>query len=135
MDVHDTQTRSFNMSHISGRDTKPELIVRKVCHRLGLRFRLHSKDLPGKPDLVFARHRTVILVNGCYWHSHDCRFGAVQPKTNSAFWRDKRAATMTRDLRNCTLLEELGWRVLVYWECELKAADALVSRVIKDFSL
>jgi len=135
VDVHDTQTRSFNMSHISGRDTKPELIVRKVCHRLGLRFRLHSKDLPGKPDLVFARHRTVILVNGCYWHSHDCRFGAVQPKTNSAFWRDKRAATMTRDLRNCTLLEELGWRVLVYWECELKAADALVSRVIKDFSL
>ena len=137
MDVHDRETRSFNMSRIRGKDTKPEMIVRRACHALGLRFRLHCKDLPGKPDLVFPKHRTVVFVHGCFWHSHDCRYGRVVPATNAEFWRDKRAATVERDRRKVEELTALGWRVLEYWECETKAktVDALPARIARDFGL
>lgn len=137
MDVHDKETRSFNMSRIRGKDTKPEMIVRRVCHALGLRFRLHRKDLPGKPDLVFAKHKTVVFVHGCFWHSHDCRYGRVVPKTNAEFWREKRAATVERDREKARQLEALGWRVLEYWECETRAkvVDTLPDRIAKDFDL
>jgi len=135
VDVHDAATRAYNMSRIKGRDTKPELRVRQACHRLGLRFRLQRKDLPGKPDLVFPKHKTVILVHGCYWHSHDCQYGSVVPKTNAEFWQTKRLATVDRDARNVRELEYRGWRVLVYWECEIKDAAALEQRIRRDFAL
>lgn len=134
MDVHDKETRSYNMSRIRGRDTKPELLVRRECHRQGLRFRLQRKDLPGKPDLVFPKHKTVIFVHGCYWHSHDCKYGSVVPKTNTEFWQSKRAATVDRDERHRRALEYLGWRILTYWECEIRDSAALAKRVERDFS-
>ena len=123
------------MSRIRGRDTKPEVRVRRACHREGLRFRLQRADLPGKPDLVFAKYRTVLFVHGCYWHSHDCRYGSVVPKTNTEFWQTKRLATVDRDARNARELEYLGWRVLVYWECETKDADRLAERIRADFRI
>jgi DNA mismatch endonuclease (patch repair protein) len=123
------------MSRIKGRDTKPEMRVRRACHRLGLRFRLQRKDLPGKPDLVFPKHKTVLFVHGCYWHSHSCRYGSVVPKTNTEFWQSKRLATVHRDERNVRELEYRGWRVLVYWECETKDPQALARRIALDFSL
>jgi DNA mismatch endonuclease (patch repair protein) len=123
------------MSRIKGRDTKPEMRVRRACHGLGLRFRLQRKDLPGRPDLVFPRHNTVILVHGCYWHSHSCRLGSVVPKTNAEFWRTKRLATVDRDERNVRALEYLGWRVLIYWECETKDPESLAARIREDFSI
>ena len=122
------------MSRIRGRDTKPELLVRQECHRQGLRFRLQRKELPGKPDLVFPKHKTVIFVHGCYWHSHDCKYGSVIPKTNTEFWQTKRSATVDRDERNARDLKYLGWRVLTYWECEIRDSAALEARVRSDFS-
>jgi DNA mismatch endonuclease (patch repair protein) len=135
MDVHDKKTRSYNMSRIKSGNTKPELIVRSTCHRIGLRYRLLEKKLPGKPDLVFPKHRTVLFVHGCYWHSHDCKYGKVQPKSNAEFWKSKRAATEERDRRNISLLESMGWRVLVYWECETKDRVSLSKRIRQDFRL
>ena len=135
MDVHSPATRSFNMSRIKSRDTKPERIVRSVCHRLGLRFRLHRKDLPGKPDLVFPGRRTVIFVHGCYWHSHDCRYGRVQPKTNAEFWKQKRQATVERDRRNKKALQKINWRVLTYWECEIKNTESIAKTIARDFDI
>ena len=135
MDVHDKQTRSYNMSKIKSRDTKPELKVRSLCHRVGLRFRLHRKDLPGKPDLVFPKLRTVIFVHGCYWHSHSCTYGTVQPKTNAKFWQEKRKRTVSRDKKNTNDLIALGWHVVIYWECELKTTDEqLLERIRMDFN-
>ena len=133
MDVHDKQTRSFNMSRIKSRDTKPELIVRSLCHRLGLRFRLHRKDLPGKPDLVFPKYKTVVFVHGCYWHSHNCKYGTVIPKTNADFWSEKRNKTIERDNRNVDELRKVIWRVLTYWECQTKNIRQLVEKISKDF--
>lgn len=135
MDVHNRETRSFNMSRIKSRDTKPELVVRSLCHRMGLRFRLHRKDLPGKPDLVFPGHRTVLFVHGCYWHSHDCKYGSVQPKTNAEFWKEKRRKTVERDLRNKNELHELQWRVLTYWECQIKKTDEVTQAIAHDFGI
>ena len=135
MDVHDKATRSYNMSRIKAKDTKPEIRVRRLCHSLGLRYRLHQVDLPGKPDLVFSRHRTVILVNGCFWHLHECAKGHVFPKKNANFWKAKREATVERDAVKTKALTDLGWRVLIYWECELKDGGALRERILRDFSL
>ena len=123
------------MSRIKARDTKPELVVRSICHSLGLRFRLHRKDLPGKPDLVFPRHNTVILVHGCYWHSHNCKYGKVTPKTNADFWKNKRNTTIERDKSNVAALKNLKWRVLIYWECEIKDTKKLTNTICKDFDL
>ncbi|MDA1231946.1 MAG: DNA mismatch endonuclease Vsr [Planctomycetota bacterium] len=122
-DVHSAAQRSFNMSRISSRDTKPEMIVRSIVHRMGFRFRLHRHDLPGKPDIVLASRHKIIFVHGCFWHSHRCRCGRVTPATNSEFWRTKRGATTTRDLRNIRKLRTQGWNVLVVWECWTKRID------------
>lgn len=117
------------MAGIRTRDTAPELSVRRIAHRMGLRFRLHRKDLPGRPDLVFSRHRLAVFVHGCFWHQHDgCRFAHV-PKSRVAFWVDKFAKNVARDRRNIESLRELGWRVGVIWECETGNEDAVRVRL------
>ncbi|MBX3393783.1 MAG: DNA mismatch endonuclease Vsr [Phycisphaerae bacterium] len=117
------------MAAIRGKDTKPELIVRSVAHRLGFRFRLHSTDLPGKPDLVFPSRRAVVFVHGCYWHMHACKRGRSTPATNAEFWREKRNTNRERDRRTLAVLHRAGWRVLVVWECQLRDLDKLASRL------
>lgn len=113
------------MARIRGRDTKPELIVRQLAHGLGYRFRLHRRDLPGTPDLVFPGRRKVIFVHGCFWHRHSgCRF-AYEPKSNVEFWYAKFAANTARDARVRGELEQMGWGVLTIWECEVANPEAL----------
>jgi DNA mismatch endonuclease (patch repair protein) len=107
------------MSRIRGKDTKPELALRKVLHRLGLRYRLHGAGLPGKPDLVFRRYKAVVFIHGCFWHRHAGCSIATTPKSNTSFWVEKFAKNVTRDARVTAQLEEQGWKVLVAWECEL----------------
>jgi DNA mismatch endonuclease (patch repair protein) len=124
-DVHTPEQRSRNMAAIRGAGTKPEMLVRRVLYGLGHRYRLHRKDLPGKPDIVLSKLRTVIFVHGCFWHSHDCRWGRVLPKTRADFWADKRDGTVKRDDRTARALEELGWRVLIVWECETRNPETL----------
>jgi len=131
-DVLTPEQRHRNMSAIRGADTKPELIVRSLAHRLGYRFRLHRRDLPGKPDLVFPARRKVILVHGCFWHVHDCPYGRVKPATNPGFWAKKRGENAARDQRNIAALEAAGWRVLVIWECEARSPEPL-SRRLSEF--
>jgi DNA mismatch endonuclease, patch repair protein len=116
-DVHTARQRSYNMSRIRSRDTKPEMIVRSLVHQMGFRFRLHRKDLAGKPDLVLPRHYKVIFVHGCFWHMHRCRYGRVTPKTNADFWQAKRTQNVARDQRHLRSLRRDGWQVLVVWEC------------------
>jgi DNA mismatch endonuclease (patch repair protein) len=121
-DVFDRQTRSRVMATIRGKDTSPELTVRRFLHRRGFRFRIHARNLPGRPDLVLARHRTVIFVNGCFWHQHaECRF-AVMPKSNRSFWREKLRSNQIRDRRTAARLRRAGWHVLTIWECEIGQA-------------
>lgn len=130
MDRLSTAQRSFLMSRIRGKDTAPELIVRSVLHRLGFRFRLHRRDLPGSPDLVFPSLRKVIFVHGCFWHGHDCHRGRAQPKSNVPFWTAKLERNKSRDLNSEGKLAALGWQVAVIWECEL--ADGLwLERVLR----
>ncbi len=129
-DVHSAAQRSFNMSRIGSRDTKPELIVRSIVHQMGFRFRLHRRDLPGKPDIVLPSRRKIIFVHGCFWHTHRCRYGKVTPATNAEFWKTKRAANSDRDRRNIRRLRVDGWQVLVVWECWTKNIDqALIPRL------
>jgi DNA mismatch endonuclease (patch repair protein) len=126
MDIVDRATRSRMMGRIRSKDTKPELAVRHVAHRLGYRFRLHRRDLPGTPDLVFPGRRKVVFVHGCYWHRHaDCKF-AYLPKSNAAFWNEKFAKNRERDVEAIAKLRESGWDPLVIWECE-SVDGALVS--------
>lgn len=118
-DIVDRATRSRMMSGIRGRDTKPEIIVRKYLHAAGLRFRLAPKNLPGKPDIVLPKYRTAVFVHGCFWHRHEgCRY-ATTPATNANFWLNKFQANTARDERTHDLLTEVGWHVLVIWECEI----------------
>jgi DNA mismatch endonuclease, patch repair protein len=118
-DIVDPETRSQWMSGIRSRDTKPELAVRCFLHRAGLRFRLGGAGLPGRPDVVLPRWRTVVFVHGCFWHRHQgCRF-AYNPKSRPEFWQQKFAENVERDVRNMAALEDLGWRPLVVWECEI----------------
>lgn len=135
MDVHDKKTRSYNMSRIRNRDTKPELLVRKLCHSLGLRFRLQKKFPRGRPDLTLRKHKTVIFVHGCFWHSHSCKEGNVAPKTNSDFWMKKRNRTKERDLENTIYFESIGWRVITIWECETKHPELLKSKINQYFQV
>ena len=121
--------RSRNMAAIRGKDTAPELAVRRILHAMGLRFRLHRKDLPGRPDIVLPKHRTVVFVHGCFWHRHEaCRY-TTTPKTRQEFWQSKFAANIERDNRNRTDLLQLGWRVIVIWECELRRPSDLKARL------
>lgn len=135
MDVHSRATRSYNMSRIRSRDTKPEMRVRKLCHSLGLRFRLNDPKLPGKPDLTFKKYRTVIMVHGCFWHSHSCKAGSVTPKTNAEFWSDKRQKTVERDAKKQRELQVLGWKVITIWECETKVEESLRRKIVSEFNL
>ena len=125
------QQRSWNMSRIRGKNTTPELLVRRLVHAKGYRFRLHGRSgsvwLPGRPDLVFAGRRKVIFVNGCFWHFHDCRVGQHAPKANAEFWAAKRSRTRERDADQRKQLQEAGWDVLTVWECELRDSSALES--------
>lgn len=117
------------MAAIKGKNTKPEMIVRRLAHSMGYRYRLHRKDLPGKPDLVFPSRCKIIEVYGCYWHMHDCPYGRVVPKTNAEFWQTKRLSNVTRDTRNSEELAKQDWRVLIIWECEVKDAEKLRERI------
>ena len=123
--------RSAVMRAVKGRNTKPEMQVRRAAHALGFRFRLHRKDLPGSPDLVFPRLKTAVFVHGCFWHGHDCARGSRAPKTNADYWRAKIARNMARDARVRDELEALGWAVETIWECELKDGEALKQRLAK----
>lgn len=129
-DVHSQKTRSFNMSRIRGKDTLPEVRLRSALHRAGFRFRLHVKRLPGKPDIVLPKYRTVIMVHGCFWHRHEgCRY-ATTPSTNATFWAEKFAYTVNHDHMVEQALEAQGWRVLIVWECELRTSvDGVVQRI------
>jgi DNA mismatch endonuclease (patch repair protein) len=123
------EKRSYCMSRIRAKDTSPELLVRRLVHRLGYRFRLHRKDLPGCPDLLLPRHRKAILVHGCFWHSHRCPRGRVVPKTDREYWHSKRQETARRDKLNIRKLQEQGWKVLVVWECWTKDIPTLSRRI------
>jgi len=114
------EKRSWNMSQVRSKDTAPELLVRSLMHRMGLRFRVHSKNLPGTPDLVLPKYRTAVFVHGCYWHRHNgCKY-TTTPKTNTAFWEKKFMRNVNRDRGNQQMLEEAGWNVLVIWQCQTK---------------
>lgn len=129
MDTLTPEQRSERMSRVRARNTKPELIVRRLLHSRGYRYRLHDKRLPGKPDLVFAGRRKLIFVHGCFWHRHgECTL-ARMPKSRIDFWRPKLEANQARDQVNIARLEEMGWRVLVIWECELRDVDTLVAKL------
>ena len=119
-DIYSSAKRSSIMSKISGKNTKPELIVRSFLHKHGYRFRLHRKDLPGKPDIYLPKYKTVIFVHGCYWHRHrNCKKGRSFPKTNQQFWQDKFNKTIERDKLSQAMLRKQGWKVLIIWECEI----------------
>jgi len=124
-----SQSRSANMSAIRSKDTKPEIRVRRVAHGMGLRFRLHRKDLPGNPDVVLAKHRLVLFVHGCFWHGHGCKRGGSGPKSNTGYWGPKIERTRARDAAAKAALTELGWHVAVLWECELTSDEAIRSRI------
>lgn len=117
------------MAAIRGKDTKPELVVRSIAHRLGLRFRLHAADLPPKPDLVFRSRRAIVFVRGCFWHMHTCKRGRSTPATNAAFWRSKRNANRERDRRTLAALRRADWRALVVWECQTRNPVKLAERL------
>lgn len=120
MDVHDQKTRSYNMSRVKGKDTKPEEIVRKYLFSQGFRYRKNDKRLPGKPDIVLPKYKTVIFVNGCFWHKHEgCKY-FVWPKSNSEFWKEKIESNIVRDKKQYEELQNAGWHVIIVWECELK---------------
>ena len=127
-----SETRSRIMSAIRGKDTKPEMIVRRALHAAGFRYRLHQRDLPGRPDIVLTRLRTVVLVHGCFWHHHGCRY-SNWPKTRKEFWRKKIEANVARDRRTRFFLRASGWTVEVIWECELRSPlslHTLMTRVL-----
>ncbi len=119
-DVHDKQTRSYNMSRIKGKNTKPEMLVRQFLHANGFRYRLHVKNLPGNPDIVLSKYKTVIFINGCFWHGHEgCKY-FVLPKTRTKWWQEKITGTKIRDAKAEIQLNKMGWHVIRIWECELK---------------
>lgn len=120
MDVVDSETRSRMMAGIQGKNTKPELLVRRYLHSCGYRFRLHRRDLPGRPDLVLPKYRLAIFVHGCFWHCHDGCVYAVTPKNRTSFWEEKLSGNARRDKAQLRRLNEMNWRVLVVWECGLK---------------
>lgn len=133
-DVHDKVTRSKNMSAIKGKNTKPEIQIRKLLHSKGFRYRLHVKKLPGKPDIVLPKYKVVIQINGCFWHKHDCHL-FKWPSTRTEFWKDKITKNAKNDRKNIFSLQYQGWRVLTIWECALKGKkkiqpDELVKLII-----
>lgn len=124
------EARSRTMRAVRSKNTKPEMTVRRLVHSLGFRFRLHRKDLPGTPDLVFPGRRQVIFVHGCFWHGHDCARGARQPKHNAGYWTTKIARNQERDHRAEQELSSAGWETCTLWECQLKDGEALQATII-----
>jgi DNA mismatch endonuclease, patch repair protein len=123
-DVHNKATRSYNMSRIKATNTKPEMLVRKFLHARGYRYKLHDKKLPGKPDIVLPKYKTVTFVHGCFWHGHtNCKYFVV-PKTRTEWWTDKINGNKANDIKAIKALKKDGWRVIEIWECKLKAAKA-----------
>lgn len=130
-DIVDSVRRSKMMTGIKGRNTAPERTVRRIAHRMGLRFRLHRKNLPGSPDLILPRRRLAVFVHGCFWHRHEgCRY-AYTPKSRIAFWTEKFTQNVARDRRNEAALRDLGWRVLIIWECETRDEE-IVRRYLEE---
>ncbi len=129
-DVHTPEQRSRNMSAIRNKGTVPELKVRKALHALGIRYRLNRHDLPGRPDIVIAKHHTVVFVHGCFWHMHKCPYGKPKPVTNADFWAEKRLGNVERDRRNIRALEADGWKVYTIWECETRNPERLHNRIL-----
>lgn len=117
------------MSQIRSKDTSPEIIVRSLVHRMGYRYALHRSDLPSHPDIVLVRHKKVILVHGCFWHMHRCRYGRVKPATHTKFWQDKRQGNVERDKRNLRKLRKAGWKILVIWECQTCYLQKLTTKI------
>jgi DNA mismatch endonuclease (patch repair protein) len=120
-DVHSKETRSYNMSRIKGKDTKPELLVRKFLHKNGFRYRLHVKDMPGKPDIVLPKYKTVIFIHGCFWHGHEGCKKATLPTTRADWWNDKINRNIQNDINAEAALKAANWNVITIWQCELKS--------------
>lgn len=138
-DVHSPETRSYNMSRIHGKDTKPEELVRKYLFARGFRYRKNDRKLPGKPDIVLPKYKTVVFINGCFWHAHEgCRY-FVWPKSNVEFWHNKINGNVVRDRSNYNKLLSMGWNVLVIWQCELRkdvftgTMDSLVHAIMSNY--
>jgi DNA mismatch endonuclease, patch repair protein len=138
-DIISKEKRSWNMSRIRNKNTKPELIVRSLLHNLGYRFRLHGKIskqiytkgiLPGKPDIILKKYKTVIFIHGCFWHRHkNCKMSNI-PKSNTDFWKKKLEGNVQRDHKNVKKLKELGWKIIVIWECELNCIDKIIQKLM-----
>ena len=128
-DVFSKEKRSWIMSRVKGHDTKPEIMVRSVIHRMGFRFRIHRRDLPGNPDIVLPRHGKVIFVHGCFWHGHKHCSRSKRPTTNEEFWNRKLDGNIERDKRFRETLRRMGWKVLVVWECETRKHEALLRKL------
>jgi len=119
-DVHTPEIRSYNMSMIRNKNTKPEIIVRKFLHSKGFRLRLYKEDLPGKPDIVLIKYKTIIFINGCFWHGHkNCKYFVI-PKTRTEWWKAKIGKNQITDKKNISLLRKAGWKVIILWECQLR---------------
>lgn len=134
VDVHTPAQRSFNMSRVRSKNTGPEMLLRRALHSSGLRYRIHGIDLPGRPDIIFTKHRAVVFVHGCFWHGHNCPLFKL-PATRSEFWETKIIGTRARDARDAAALAVAGWRVLTVWECALRGSkrlpmEALLSQAI-----
>ena len=130
-DTFTKSKRSEIMSRIGGKDTAPELRVRRLLHSLGFRFRLHCEDLPGKPDIVLPRHRKIMLIHGCFWHGHSGCPRAALPTTNTSFWEKKISGNIARDRKVQLELCSLGWELLVLWQCQLKSVELLSKRLLR----
>jgi DNA mismatch endonuclease (patch repair protein) len=133
MDTFTPAERSAVMRRVRGKDTGPEMAVRRMVHGLGFRYALHRRDLPGVPDLVFPSRGRVIFVHGCFWHGHACRAGRNRPSSNRSYWTPKLDRNQTRDAANRRRLRNLGWQILVIWECQLKNPDRLRARIARFF--
>lgn len=136
MDIWSKEKRSDVMSKIRSKNTKPEKLLRSMLHKSGYRFRIHKKELPGKPDIVMPKYKIIIFVNGCFWHYHkNCPEGRI-PHTNSIFWKDKLQKNVKRDKNNIKALRKLGWKVIIIWECEIeKKPEVTLKRIIKNLKV
>jgi DNA mismatch endonuclease (patch repair protein) len=131
MDVLSKDQRSYCMSRIRKTDTTPEMVVRRIVHNCGYRYRLHRNDLPGCPDIVLPSHKKIIFVHGCWWHRHNCRLGRRTPKSRLGYWIPKLHANKERHKRNLRKLRSQGWKVLTVWECQTREPDKLINRILK----
>ena len=133
-DIFSQTKRSDIMSKISSKDTKPEILVRKFLFSKGFRYRINVKTLPGKPDIVLPKYKTIIFVNGCFWHGHNCKKGKL-PSSNTDFWKEKISNNKSRDAKNSDLLVNLGWKVIIIWQCEISKIDnrtKILNKLLED---